>query len=269
MDWLPIWIYNNPSWLVTSVFLVVAIGVAFVAMIVVYLAVPTSLREQHGELASFTVTNIAVLYAVLLAFIAVATWESYTKSTELAQSEADLAGNLYRDTRGLPSPTDGELRSQIEMYLQTVIAKEWPLQQAGIVPADGWPVLDRIHQDVASINPINAGQTVLMQEMLHGLNELYSARTSRLSAVSGHIPIMVWFVLVAVGGLTIGYSCLVRASGLAFHMLMVGGLTAALTLVMALIVELDYPFRGNISVTSEPYQQVLDSFPTEKSANGG
>ena len=37
-----------------------------------------------------------MLYAVLLAFIAVARWERFSRATELVEAEANLAGNLYR-----------------------------------------------------------------------------------------------------------------------------------------------------------------------------
>ncbi|HYZ22390.1 MAG TPA: hypothetical protein VE690_09555, partial [Rhodopila sp.] len=41
-----------------------------------------------------------------------------------------------------------------------------------------------------------------------------------------HVPQMVWVVIVAVGALTVGYSCLLRAEGLLIHLAMVGGLAA-------------------------------------------
>ncbi len=252
------WIYNNPAWLVTFTFLGVALVIASIGLVLVYTITSRTTRERHGELTSFTVTNIAVLYAVLLAFIAVATWELFSRASHLAQTEATLAGNLFRDTLGLPKPVDGDLRNWIREYLQVVIEEEWPQQRDGVVPEDGWPILAKIHQSIVAINPANLGQAVLMQEMLRDLNELYSARTSRLDAVQGHIPDMVWSVIIAVGALTVGYSCFVRSDGMIVHLLMLAGLTIALTLVVALIVEMDYPFRGSISVSVDSYQLVLD-----------
>jgi Protein of unknown function (DUF4239) len=251
------WIYNTPIWVFVLVSLAVAVVLASLGLLLTYAVTSDDTRKRNRELSSFAVTNIAVLYAVLLAFIAVATWESFAKASELADVESTLAGNLYRDSRGLPQPVANQLRGQIEDYLRVVVEREWPKQREGIVPTAGWPILNDIHQGVVSINPADAGQVVMMQEMLHGLNELYSARTSRLDAVNGHVPGVVWIVIIVVGALTIGFSCFVYTDGMIVHLLMVGGLTIALTLVVVLIVELDYPFRGSISVSAEPYEHVL------------
>jgi hypothetical protein len=251
------WIYDNPIWLVACVFVAGALSLATAGVSLVHAVTPKRMREQHGELSSFVANNVAVLYAVLLAFIAVATWESFTKASELVDAEANLAGNLYRDTHGLPEPAAGEIRRRIQAYLQAVIQQEWPRQQDGVMPDAGLPILDRVQDQIVAIAPRNAREAVLMQEILHVMNELYAARMARLDAVSGHVPEMVWTVLVAIGALTIGYACFVRSDGLLVHLIMLGGLTTALTLVVALIVELDYPFRGSISVSSEAYRLVL------------
>ena len=250
------WIYNSSPLIVISVFAAITLAVATLVLIAVYAVTNRQVRELHGELADFTVTNIAVLYAVLLAFIAVATWESYTKASEVVQTEANLVGTLTRDTMGIPEPTAGVVRAEIGRYLEVVIHQEWPVQRTGRVSEVGWANLDRIHRQVAAISPANLGQAVLMEEMLRNLNELDRARTSRLDAAEGHIPSLVWFVILVLGVLTVGFTCLLKAERFWVHWLMMAGITTALTLVIALIVELDYPFRGEISVSTAPFEQV-------------
>jgi hypothetical protein len=55
-------------------------------------------RRAHNDLAGFSIAIISVVYAVLLAFIAVATWESFSSAETIVQAEAGYIGNLYRDT---------------------------------------------------------------------------------------------------------------------------------------------------------------------------
>ena len=252
------WIYSNPPWLVTCAFILLALGFASFSMLVIYRTVNRGVRDNHNELTSFTVTNIGVLYAVLLAFIAVATWEAFTRAVDTVETEADLANNLYRDTRGCDADVAAELQRHIRNYLIIVIQKEWPAQQNGVVPTVGWSALELVHNRIASLAPKTMGEEVLMQEMLHTLNQLYSARMSRLNAVRGHIPYMVWWVIVLVGAVNIVYCCFLAAEGSGMHFMMLAGLTATLTLVIALIVQLDYPFRGTISVTPEAFARVLE-----------
>ena len=43
------------------------------------------------------------------------------------------------------------------------------------------------------------------------------------------------------------------------HYAMTGVLAASMALVIVLIVTLDWPFRGTVSVTAEPFKAVLDN----------
>jgi hypothetical protein len=59
-------------------------------------------HELTNDLAGFPIAVIGVLYAVLLAFIAIATWESFSRASDIVESESDFAGGIYLDTQGLP-----------------------------------------------------------------------------------------------------------------------------------------------------------------------
>src|SRR3546814_7257810 len=57
---------------------------------------------------------VGVIYAVLLAFIAVAAWENFNRAGDVTMKEATKLGDLYRDSR-LLSPavsTDIDRRSE-------------------------------------------------------------------------------------------------------------------------------------------------------------
>ena len=64
--------------------------------------VHVKLRRAHNDLAGFTIAVIGVLYAVLLAFIAIATWESFSRRLILLRLNPDYAGGIYLNTQGLP-----------------------------------------------------------------------------------------------------------------------------------------------------------------------
>jgi hypothetical protein len=78
---------------------------------------------------------ISVVYAVLLAFIAVATWESFASSETIVESEAGYIGNLYRDTQGFPDTVGAPMRQTLKEYADAVIQAEWPVQRRGELPS--------------------------------------------------------------------------------------------------------------------------------------
>jgi hypothetical protein len=262
------WIYNTSPLLSSGVFILGGIVASGLIVVVLARLVEIRTRHTHNEFISFTVTNIAVLYAVLLAFIAVAAWENLSKASDLVGIEAGLVGDLYVDAIGLSDKgLATSLRNELHRYLRGVVDQEWPEQQTGRVSKVASPPLRGFHEVLASLQPKTSGDAIVMQEMLHTLNELYNARRSRLEAAGGHIPNMVWWVIVFLGLLTVGFTALLGVHHQAMHFAMVAGLTTALVVVVALIVQLDYPFRGVISVSAEPFERVLSEIGVGESAH--
>ncbi len=83
-------IYNNPTWLWGTLVVAFFVGLSCLGLAVFHRLVHVELRRAHNDLAGFTVAIISVTYAVLLAFIAIATWESFTRAQDIVQIEADL-----------------------------------------------------------------------------------------------------------------------------------------------------------------------------------
>ena len=73
------WIYSTPTWLWGTVLVITLDAVACIGLVVFHRLVHVEVRRAHNELTGFTVAVISVTYAVLLAFIAIATWESFTE----------------------------------------------------------------------------------------------------------------------------------------------------------------------------------------------
>ena len=91
------WIYSNPTWLWGTVVVVLSTAIACAGLLVFDRLVPIKIRREHNDLAGFTISIVSVLYAVLLAFIAIATWESFSKASEIVENESDFAGGMYLD----------------------------------------------------------------------------------------------------------------------------------------------------------------------------
>ena len=99
--------------------------------------VHVGVRKAHNDLAGFTIAVIGVLYAVLLAFITIATWESFSRASDIVENESDFAGGIYLDTQGLPPAKGQPIRDAIARYVNVVISEEWPVQRAGKTPDQG------------------------------------------------------------------------------------------------------------------------------------
>jgi hypothetical protein len=261
------WIYNSPPWLSSSVFVLGGIVASGLVLVVLTRLVRPEMRHSHNEFTLFTVTNMAVLYAVLLAFIAIAAWEDLSKASDVVGTEASLVEDLYFDAQGIEDKQlITKLQKELRDYIHAVVDKEWPEQQAGRASDAASPALRDIRVTLAEFKPATSGDTIVMQEMLHSLNEVYNARRARLDAAAGHIPSSVWWVIGFLGVLIVGFTALAGMRNLWMHFVLLAGFTTAIVIVVALIVQLDYPFRGEISVSAEPFEHVLSEVGAHQGA---
>jgi len=261
-------IYGSPTWLWGSILVLLLDAFACIGLLVFHRLVKIDTRRAHNDLTGFTVAVISVTYAVLLAFIAIATWQAYANAEEIVDREADCVGSIYRDTQGLPRSMGQDIRSDIQLYVSTVIKQEWPLQQDGEMPTQGWEPLRKVHSAIVTMQPISRGEAVIQAELLKTLNMLYSARSSRISAAQGHIPEVIWWIIFMGGALTIGYTYLFGFRDFFMHLITTAAVSTSLALVVVLIVALDWPFRGKVSVSADAFVKTQQSwkdlsFPAE------
>jgi hypothetical protein len=253
------WLYNHPSWEVGGLIVVLSVLASWAGLYLFDRYVHVSIRSRHNDVAGFIIAIIGVIYAVLLAFIAVAAWQSYDQANQVVQQEANLAGNLYRDSAAIEEPARSEMRQALAEYVDQVITQEWPAQQAGKVDTRAWKPVERLHAAITSIDAKTLSQSVIQAELLRTLNELYSARRIRLLAAQDGIPDTIWWILAMGGTITVAFSFFFGMHSMRMHYAMTGTLAASMALVMVLIIALDWPFRGEVSVTAGAFAAVQDN----------
>jgi exosortase/archaeosortase len=91
---------------------------------------------------------------------------------------------------------------------------------------------------------------------LHVMNELIKARRSRIVAAGEHLPAVVWQILLLAGVVAVGYTYLFGAHSFRIHLAITGLISATISLVFVLIIALDYPFRGEVSVGDDAFVSV-------------
>jgi hypothetical protein len=249
-------IYDNPTWLWGSVFISAFVGIACAGLAVFTRFVSFELRGRNNESTQAVIALVGTAYAVLLAFVAVAAWQSFTDADKIVDAEASLIGNLHRDTTGLAPEKAQPIRAHLESYVEQVVMVEWPLQQQGAVGSLGWRSLEDVHALIARLDPQTLGEFAIQAELLRGLNSLYGARRTRILASGAAVPLTVWVILTLGTVLSIGYTYVLGIDSLRLHYAMTASAAIAMALVFVLILALDRPFRGELSVSTEAYENV-------------
>ena len=71
---------------------------------------------------------------------------------------------------------------------------------------------------------------------------------------------VIWWIIAIGGALTTAFTYLFGFESFRLHLTMTGAVAASLALVVVLIVALDWPFRGEVSVPPDAYVDVEHSW---------
>ena len=249
-------IASLPIWLAALLIIAVAISGAVLIELLVRRVVSADLRMSHTAVASAMFGVVGTTYAVLLAFVAMLAWEGFNHAQSVTDTEASLVLNVYEMIDGLSGPEMASMRADTIAYARSVVAVEWPAQAAGRIVPENEPSLDRITRTALHLGT-NAASGDLHSLLLSDLAKLSSVRRERLLVQRTPIPLLVWFVLLAGGAISLAFSSFLGAPSLRMHLTMSSLLALSGALVLLLIVALSNPFRGDLAVTPEPFTRAL------------
>ena len=257
------WMANLPVTVAVLISLLAGGGISTMGLLLLNRLLPHRVRATHNDVSGFILGIVGVIYAVLLAFIAVAVWQNFAQVDALVQTEANLLGDLYRDTAALPEPAASALRDAVFVYAEVVVQDEWPALAAGrIDDAAGWQLLDRFHTALVKFHSPDSGVSYMQADMVKTLNLLYDARRGRFHAATATLPAILWWNLLAGAVILMLFTYLFGTPHLLMHVSMVSLLGALIGLVLLLIVLLNNPFRGRSHVSVEPFNRLVRSVET-------
>ncbi len=249
--------YSHSTLVVGLVVIGVWTGLSLLGLVIFNKFSSAEHRHKDTETVGLTYAIVAVVYAVLIGFIVVNVFEASAKGDEVATTEANQLSSLKLDSVGLSTEESKLICQSVDKYLDIVVQKEWPAQQEGKLDDEvfqpGWTQLSVLSMQLASYEPTTAGQGVTKTAMLAVMDQVVEARRNRVEAAGDHVPSVIWEILLLAGGIAVIYTYLFGAHSFGIHLAITGLIAATISLVFVLIIALDYPFRGEVSVSDEAY----------------
>ena len=89
-------LYSHPTWLVGLLVIGIWTGLSLAGLYLFHRLVDVHMRHKDTETVGLTYAIVAVVYAVLIAFIVVNVFETFAKGDEIATAEANKLSNLMR-----------------------------------------------------------------------------------------------------------------------------------------------------------------------------
>ncbi len=241
--------------------IVVVGGFVALALTVGYLVSKFTSREvrtAHNDRAGFILAVIGVIYAVLLAFVAIGVWERFQSAESRSYEEAGSIATVYRDAESFPG--GDRLRATLRAYVRSVINVEWPRMSRGERSKLSNGLLDVADRQLRDLPVTSMRLANIHAQMLAAMDTALMDREARLTIDAGGINHIMWVVLVVGAIVTVAFTYLFGFDQTLMQELMIGGLSFLIGLMLFLVVSLDYPFRGSIAVTPDAFRALLEGF---------
>jgi len=246
--------------MIVAVATVVAVG----GLVLVQSLVSTERRKQHNDVAGFIYAVLGVSYAVLLGLMLIAVWEQWNAAQDVASDEANELAGIFWFAHALPQPQGRHIQELARSYAQVVVEDEWPLMAQGKTSPKAWATLDELRGAILGLDPPTSAQQVRYNQVLEQLHGLGDARRERLLAANEGLATILWVVLIGGALITIAFTYLFGLENTLVHTLMVAALAMILSLSLFTVAALDYPFKGDVRIHPDAFEQVLERFDKSK-----
>jgi hypothetical protein len=253
------WVHDFPVWMIYPFFLVLFIGGSVVASFIVQPRLRRMFDKysERNEVIDPIIGYMGLIFGILIGSLAITTHQSQTSAQDSVMKEASTIAVLYRSFSQYPEPKRAELQMDMRDYTRFLIEEMFPALAQGITLTAGNDRLTRIHQALGSFEPPTKGQEILHAETSRTWNEFISHRRMRVFNSSGSIPDFFWITLLVGWALSL---VLLWMLSIPFGLQLALGsvLACAMATLVCLIALMDHPFRGELSVSTEPYRLVYE-----------
>jgi hypothetical protein len=244
------------SYAESACFVIAAMLVSIVIVAVLNRAWPISSRKLVNDVTGWQLGILGTTYGVILGFMLFTVWNDFRGAEVNANMEASALLTVSRIAAGLPTPEREAIHALGVKYAETTINQDWPAMQIqengdaseGVV-GEMWKVLAEIKSGGGGDNSAD--------HLSNALKDLSERRNLRAEELRNRLPGILWLLLIAGAGATVGSSCLLGNDNKWLHYCQVLALTFVVSVALASIADLARPFEGAVSVSPVAFERAL------------
>jgi hypothetical protein len=242
--------YVQSSWLIFA-----AMAVSTLTVALLNYAWPIKNRKLINDVTGWQLGILGTTYGVILGFMLYTVWTDFHVAEVNTNLEATSLLNVSRIAAGLPSPEREKLRALTVKYADAVAGQEWPAMRrqeenhaSEAVAAEMWSLLTAVKaEDGMAHNSVD--------HLTNAMSDLSERRNLREEELNIRLPQMLWVLLLAGAGATVGSSCLLGNDNKWLHYCQVLALTFVVAVALAAIADLARPFEGGVSVSPAAFER--------------
>jgi Protein of unknown function (DUF4239) len=238
-----------------------AIGVGFNLALdgVMRRFVSPEVRGRCGPTAAVIVQVLATIYAVLVAFVIVTEYSELREANDEVATKTAALTALNENSRVFPDGEGARLRTAILDYARVVVDDSFPaLARTG----EPEPVADRrleaMFRALQDVRPTTPQENAAYAQSLERLDEVAETKARLVNAAGETIPWPLVVLLTIMGVTLLVVSTVLDTRHRRGHLLILSALALLVSLTLALVVSLNYPFDGILPISDSPIRRFLE-----------
>ncbi|MGY3339530.1 hypothetical protein ACVW0K_005629 [Streptomyces filamentosus] len=217
---------------------------------------PSLAGGEHNDMVGVTLGMFGAIYGIILAFVIVTLWTQLESTQTIVAAEATDAALIARDAAAFPPEVRSGLDAALSDYVHAVVEKQWPLMREGR-PQYGATERSLVaaFEVLQVYDPKTPREEVFYEEAVSHLNDVAAQRRARITMAEQELPPLLQ--VLAFGGalVLVPLTFLYGMRRLRIQLLFVASVAALIGFSLLLVLVLDRPFSGELSVSPAPYKE--------------
>src|SRR5215207_3758968 len=238
-----------------------AVGVGFNLALdsVMRRLVTPEVRGRAGPTAAVTVQVLATIYAVLIAFVIVSEYSQLRSANDQVAAKAAELSAMTENSRVLPREQAAPLRAAIDAYAREMVDHSFAsLARTGTPDEFADRELEDIFRSMRGIRPTTTEESAAYSRTLDELDGVVETRARITNAAGETVPWPLVMLLAIMGVTVIVVSNVLDTRHRRSHLLITSALALVVSLTLALVVSLNYPFDGILPISDGPIRRFLE-----------
>jgi hypothetical protein len=238
-------------------------GAILVALAVVELArrlFPHEALRQGHDATGNMLAVVGTLYAVLLGLIVVDAMTRFERAMEVVQLESNCLVDVYLIASRLPEPQRVRVQKLCRLYAEQVVRLEWPAMERAQMSTDARRTALALAQSLDDFEPQTEAHKTVYPFLLEKISELWDMRRDRGGTALYGIPAVEWVSLILGAVVTVFFAGLFSVGNDRLQMVVTTLTALVIGLNLYLVCLFGYPFAGELSVSSRPFDVDIDVF---------
>ena len=252
------WIaFNMPEWVSVLVFIGGLPAVMLMLQRLVRRKFPNWERGEHNDAAGVMLSAAVVVYSVAIGLCVITLWGKLDEAKAATQAEATNLIAVADGSRVFDAAVQDQIRSGVIAYNRDVV-KLWSQRIDGKSQPQVGADLNSLIATVAQLQPQTQAQRAFVDDAVARLAEQGELRfISVRLARDQQLPDIIWVAVLGGSLVVLGLCLTFGVQDSMLRRILLTGVTATVGINLFLVLELNYPFYGSISVGPSSYADVV------------